>query len=252
MPKTKEFPIVDDPTKDDPEEPEEEPKDDPNEPEPEPEEKPEPEPEPKKEDDEKESNEVKKLRLQMEKYKAENKKAIDELGSFKKKMKDLFAPEESKKNKNQEFQELVLKKLQTIEERQEKRDAEDFMSSFAHNLGIKSKEGQDFLEFKVMKAQNDKGEDLTEKELLAIGQEVKKSFGNKKDTNPTGFSDSKKPSGAGLDPSGLTVEKFKTMSIMDRNELFKSNPDLYDQLADQDMREDKLGWGSEGSSNFLR
>jgi hypothetical protein len=94
--------------------------------------------------------------------------------------------------------------------------------------GLNNRDAVDFLSYKIEKAAQElgDGEELTEEAVLGIVKQVKTQFGSKSSsTSIDGTRTNPAPDG-----DAITVEKFASMSMTEKQLLCNKNPKLYDQL----------------------
>jgi len=102
----------------------------------------------------------------------------------------------------------------------------------------------EYYEFLVTKATNalTEGEELSEEKLVEIVSSVKKA-GGKSANSTVGGGDGKGGSGSSPAPGGsgaMTLEKFCSLSIVEKSKLYTDNPSLYEELMKTARAKKKL------------
>ena len=182
----------------------------------------------------------------------EHKKDREEFAEFKNKLKNVFGEKEEKKDDpNSDLKKYFDEQFKALNERIDAREHEDALSSISDSLGLQTDEQREFLEFKLAKAQDSKGSDLTHKEVEKIGNDVRASFGldKKKDkkTAKTEESDETQDLGASSvnemqvpavdigDATSITQKQFNDMNLLEKSEFYKANPQLYKKYSEKNL-----------------
>ena len=131
---------------------------------------------------------------------------------------------------------LIEKKFKEMDEKKEKeeseRDYNEFLQSFSERLGLKNQDQIDYLEYELNKLFHSKGDNATEEDFEKVGDKVKNHYGIKKAS--TVIPKDAGPSQAVSDGSGITYKQFQEMDIMQRNELFTTNQELFDKYLERE------------------
>ena len=189
---------------------------------------------------------VQKLQKDLTESQETLKKNQKEFKTFQDKLKNLFVDEEEEKKKkeknapNAELKEYMEKQFEKINARLDEKEHEEVMESLADNLGLKSAEQKEFFEFKIMRAQEEKGSALSEKEIKKIGEGVKKLHGGEKEEQNKGSSVNETDAGPAVDigdTASITYKAFLKMNIMERSELFRANPKMHEQFIAKENEE---------------
>ena len=175
-------------------------------------------------------------------------------------------PDEKVNNLN-ELKDLIKAEISKVHERLDEREHEDTMEGLSQHFGLQTEDQRDMLELKLAKAQDRKGEELTQKEVDKIGKSVAKMFNVKPEKQDTGKKAPKLPDVTATQDSTLryeetddpeeedpntgyssvidtnpspaanlnnsdtvTLKQFNNMDIMEKSELWKTNRVLYDKL----------------------
>lgn len=180
---------------------------------------------------------------ELKKSQDDAKKSQEELKKIKEGFKKLFGDEEEAKKKkedpNSELKEYMQEQFKQINARLDEKEHEEVMDSLSSNFDLKTPEQKEFFEFKIMKAQEEKGEALSEKEITAIGESVKKLHATK-EASPKGSSVVENDGGPAIDigsADNITYKKFQEMGLMERGELFKVNKNLYEKFIVKEQEE---------------
>ena len=188
--------------------------------------------------------EQKKQLAEMNKLVEAQKKEIEGLSEFKKKMKDVFsddAPkEEKKKDTISSLKEVFMGEFKKINERLDAKEQEETMQGISDSLGLKTPEEKEFLEFKMAKLQEDKGENIQAKDIQDLGASIKKMFGknSKKDEASSVSETDPGPARNIGNADSITFKQFQGMDIMERSEFFRINPKLCDKFFEQEKLEE--------------
>ena len=134
---------------------------------------------------------------------------------------------------------LIEKKFKSLDERfeeqkmeQAQKDYENRLQIFGKELGLKSADQLDYLDFKIQKLYEAKG-DLTDEDYSKIGKEVQKHY-----SINVSSSVSPKDPGPSQNITGentVKYEEFKKMDFMTKNEFYKANPELYAKYNQMDV-----------------
>ena len=183
------------------------------------------------------SLEVKRLQKEFVDQQKLLKQSQEELKKFKDGFKSLFG-EEKKKEKpdpNSELKQYMEEQFKQINSRLDEKEHEEVMSNLSENIGLKTPEQKEFFEFKIMKAQEEKGEALSQKEIQSIGEGVKKLHGEEK--AKTGSSVNATDGGPAVnigDSESISYKTFKDMDLMERSELFRANPKMFEKYTEKE------------------
>jgi hypothetical protein len=109
--------------------------------------------------------------------------------------------------------------------------------------GITDEDAIEWMQFLIGKAVNDldEGEELDQDALDAITAKVKKRFGAASGSNSTSVSGDGSNGKKADKKTGVTLEQFVHMTVFQKQDLHKKNPDLYTQLFQEAKRKNLLG-----------
>ena len=175
---------------------------------------------------------------ELEANRLELKKTQNELNEFKGKLKKLFLDEEDEKEKDpvQGIQKFMESEFKKINERLDRRESEESLNKISDSFGLKSEQEKEFFEFKLAKAQAEKGDRFSDKDVENIGKETVEFFKkqNKQTSSSTVNETDPGPTNNLGTSDSVTYEKFKQMDLMERSKLFGVNPSLHDRLLDKE------------------
>lgn len=185
---------------------------------------------------------VQKLQKDLSESREAQKKNESELKAFKDKLKGIFEEEGEKKKKEKddptsELKQYMKEEFEKINSRLDEKEHEEVMENLASQFGLETDEQKEFFEFKVMKAQEAKGEALSEKEIKKIGEGIKKLHGEKEDKPKKGSSVTAKDGGPAVDigdANAVTFEIFSKMNLLERSEFFRVNPQMHQQFQEKE------------------
>ena len=197
----------------------------------------------KKEDDEGEEDKepqvsstvAQKLQRELAEQQKLLKQSQEDLKKFKDGLKSLVGEKEEKKKKddpNTELKQYMEKQFEQINSRLDEKEHEEVMESLSESMGLKTAEQKEFFEFKIMKAQEEKGEALSQKEIKKIGEGIKKL--NSAAEGSKGSSVVETDGGPAVNignTDNISYKNFKDMDLMEKAELFRANPKMFDKYT---------------------
>lgn len=177
------------------------------------------------------NKEIQKLRKENAKHRTGNKSLEDRLKGYDEQFSKLKkAIGVSEENEDPE------KVIQSLNERSAALEMELAIVSAARAANIPS-EHEDYFRFllsKKLEALSD-DQEIGEEEIEEIAKEVMKYSGQKKKTT-TGIDDSRGGSNQSENSDDVTVEQFKKMGFIQKNELYTRNKELYTKLFEASKR----------------
>ena len=164
--------------------------------------------------------------------KNENKKLLDGIKS----VLGMETEKSKEKSSNENIIKFIEKKFKERDEKEDQNRAEleyaEFINRFSKELGLKSKDQVDYLEYELSKLLDAKGDNVTDADYEKLGNKIKTHYGITKAS--TVIPQDTGPSQSISDSSGITYKQFKEMDIMQRNDLYTSNPELFDKYLDRE------------------
>ena len=140
------------------------------------------------------------------------------------------------KSSNENIIKFIEKKFKERDEKEDQNKAEleyaEFINRFSKELGLKNQDQVDYLEYELSKLLDAKGDNVTEADYEKLGNKIKTHYGITKAS--TVIPQDTGPSQSVSDSSGITYKQFKEMDIMQRNDLYTSNPELFDKYLDRE------------------
>lgn len=170
---------------------------------------------------------IKDLRSENAKTRTKAKTLEDRVGKIEKGFKSMFGNEEGDDDLPPE------EKLAKVQAQSEASAARAEMLEFCMENGITEKRTQRYLSVLIDEASEEleDGEELSDERLEELIQEAKSVGGRKKASSSVdGKGSGKKPPNPEGD-SGVSLEQFNNMGALDRNKLYRENPDLYNRLS---------------------
>ena len=178
-----------------------------------------------------------------------NKEYKEKIAKWEKAFGEVSGKKEEKKTKEQVSLENLLKetmkpfaeKIENLERVISQQHNNKSFADMASNFGIENTpDAQDFFEMKIAQLQEEKGEDISDQEASEILAKVKQHFPAKKTTNKASSVEhnNKKPVELG-NVETLDYKGFKSLTMMQKNELFRQNPNRYMDFVKEERKENQ-------------
>ena len=175
------------------------------------------------------------LQSQLKKQSEQNEQLAQEYQKMRDGIASAFGEKQKTKEDTQaEFQQKMLESIEKINNRLDERESEAQFNKLSDNVGIKGEEQKDYFAFKLNRKMEQKGEDLTQKEIEDIGNEVLSHYDGvtQKETGPSSVSQKH----GGIKRSNtmqVSQAQFSKMNVVERQDLYNKNPELHDKLLNE-------------------